>query len=453
MVSTEGISQLDPAGVTTDMGSMVATAVFQRLMLVQPETDALKPDAAEDCLFRSPQLYECRLKQGLTFHNGNPLTSSDVRFSIERARRIATPGGSASLLSALSKIETPDAFTVRFSLRWADTRFGWALATPAASIVDEAAYNPVQLRSDELIPLGSGPYRLSTPGHDRSVFSQYPGYFGPTTAKITPIVVQRLADSASIEEAMIENTADVVWRGLDDPAVTRLQQQIDSRPDNTTESGWSRVSRPGRQVLRLIWNPASQHRLNAALRASVSKALQTERTLDSIVPRGVEGHIAAFPLGGRTTPASHLPAGLTLKLSYPGGVVGAADAATLLRNRLESGLKLTVQVAADDPKADIALSWTLPWINTAAGWLQPYLDQPLPGSAAKLAQLDQRAGSATDDNVRTVALSEIQKQAAADNTVIPMSQTDGVMFLAGGVRVAEPGFGGGWQLALWGLER
>lgn len=453
VVTTESIGQLDPAGVTTDMGATMASALFQRLMLVQPETDLLKPDAADDCLFRSPQLYECRVKQNLTFVNGNRLTSSDIKFSIERARRLAVAGSSTSLLSSLEAIETPDAYTVRFRLQWADTRFGYALATPAASIVDEAAYPAAGLRGDELLPLGSGPYRLSTQGSERAVFTQFTGYYGPTTARITPLVVQRLADSASVEEAMTDGTADVAWRGLDQPAVTRLQQQIDNRVERTTDTGWSRVSQPGRQVLRLMWNPHSQHRLNAALRGNVSKALQSERTLDSIVPRGVEGYVAAFPLGGRPTLAPGLPQGLTLKLSYPAGIAGAADAAALLRGRLETALRITVQVAPDDATADVRLSWTLPWIDTASGWLQPYLDNPLPGSASKLSELDQRARSATDANVRAVAVSEIQKQAAADNVVVPISQADGVMFTAEGVKVIDQGFGAGWQLALWGLEQ
>ncbi len=453
VVTTESISQLDPAGVTTDMGATIATAVFQRLMIVQPETDLLKPDAADDCLFRSPLLYECRLKQGLMFHNGNPLSASDVKFSLQRALQFATPGGSASLLSSLSTIETPDQHTVRFLLKWADTRFGYALATPAASIVDEAAYRPTELRPDELIPLGSGPYRLITHSRERAVFSQYTGYLGPTPAHVTPLIVQRLADPASVEEAMIDNTAEVAWRGLDQPAVTRLQQQIDSRAERTTDTGWTRVSLPGRQVLRLMWAPNGPHRLNATLRADVSLALQTERTLDSIVPRGVEGHVAAFPLGGRPTLTPRPSPAVTLRLSYPEGVPGAADAAALLRSRLGAAIGLTVELAPADPTADLSLSWTLPALDTATGWLQPYLDNPLPGSAGKLAELDQRARTATDENVRAVALSEIQKQAAADNVVVPISQTDGVMFTAAGVRLTEPGFGPAWQLALWGLER
>ena len=67
----------------------------------------LKPDAARDCLFTSATTYTCTLNKKLFFHNGHQLTSSDVKFSIERATRLNVAGSSASLLSSLRKIDTP----------------------------------------------------------------------------------------------------------------------------------------------------------------------------------------------------------------------------------------------------------------------------------------------------------------------------------------------------------
>ena len=64
---------------------MLALNVFQRLMTADPGGSVLKPDAARDCLFTSSTTYTCTLNEDLAFHNGHPLTSSDVKFSIERA--------------------------------------------------------------------------------------------------------------------------------------------------------------------------------------------------------------------------------------------------------------------------------------------------------------------------------------------------------------------------------
>ncbi len=92
------------------------------------------------------------------------LDSSDVQFSIQRALRMDAAGTSIHLLSALKRIETPDARTIRFHLEWADNQFGYALAGQAASIVDEEVFNPDQPLPLLTLPIGSGPVRRP---HDR----------------------------------------------------------------------------------------------------------------------------------------------------------------------------------------------------------------------------------------------------------------------------------------------
>ena len=99
----------------------------------------------------------------------------------------------------------------------------------------------------------------------------------------------------------------------------------------------------------------------------------------------------------------------------------------LLRDRLESSAGVSVHVVADDPDADLRLTERGAWVNTAMGWLQEYLDDPLPASRETLADLEQRARSAPKADDRLAALIELQKQ------------------------VGEA-FGPGWQLGLWGFR-
>src|SRR5215210_313394 len=140
VMSTDLIRVTDPAAITDSASAVVSLNVFQRLMTAEPGQSVLKPDAARDCIFTSMTIYSCTLNEGLTFHNGHPLTASDVKFSIQRATRLNVGGSSTSLLSSLRRIETPDEQTVRFQLSRPDTQFAWALASPAASILDEEVY-------------------------------------------------------------------------------------------------------------------------------------------------------------------------------------------------------------------------------------------------------------------------------------------------------------------------
>src|SRR5215216_5448398 len=221
VMSTDQIRVTDPAAITDAASTMLSLNVFQRLMTADPGGSVLKPDAARDCLFTTATTYTCTLNDELAFHNGHPLTSSDVKFSIERAARLNGPVSSAVALSSLRRIQTPDQKTVRFLLSSPDTQFGWALASPAASIVDEEIYDADRVRDSNDPIVGSGPFAVTQYSGNQLQLSRYQAYVGRNPARLPALVYRSVADTPTLEDAMTKGTVDVVWRGLDAPAVTR----------------------------------------------------------------------------------------------------------------------------------------------------------------------------------------------------------------------------------------
>lgn len=458
IATTRQIRTFDPAAITDDTSAIAAYGVFQRLLTVEPGQVSLRPDAASDCLFKAATVYECTLRPRLAFHNGNPLTSADVKFSILRALRLAVPGSSAVQLGALDQILTPDPQTVRFLLKWPDNQFGMALATPAASIVDSRIYDPDAVRAIGETASGSGPYSYQRQVEDRVRFVRYDAYQGAHTGFLPSIVLRYLPDSAAVEDSMRQGLVDAVWHGLADAAVVRLESQIAANKSGTTDSGFVQVPLQGVRVHLLAWSAGSPQRLDASLRTAVSAALQEDRTLTSIIPDGIEGHLAAFAAGGRPTPSptptpTARRARVRLTLSYAASAAGEKDLANVIRDRLESSAGVSVQLVADNPTADLQLLDHRAWTSSPFAWLQPYREAGVPGSAEKVLQLEQQARSATDTVARDILLGEIQKQAAADAVVLPVSQGDDSIFLGPGVSMNGTRFGPGWQLALWGLRK
>jgi peptide/nickel transport system substrate-binding protein len=451
IADSQQVKATDPALITRDVDAIIATSVFQRLMRVQPGTHELKPDAATDCIFTSELIYECTLPEGLTFHNGNELTSSDVEFSIQRALRFNTPGTGIGLFNSLQRVSAPDELTVRFALAYPDTQFGFALASVAASIVDEESYDPDQPMELEQLPVGSGPYQVTEIEDEAQgvVFEIFDGYIGPLTGGLEIIRLAKVADSAAAEAGMADGSVDLIWRTLDDPALTRLEAANDEESTPTAESGYYRVALSGQRVNSLSWNVDSKHRSNATLRKAIAEALQADRTLDSLVPVGVAGHSSAFPVGGQLEPAK-LKRRRTLTLGYDPSAPGHRDLARLLRDRLEQIDSLSVRVvtAAD---ADLILSDKLPWVGNALGWMQSYLNDPPEESADNVLAAEEayrRAG--LDDS--TTALDALQAQAAKDLTVLPISQVDGILVAKEGVELVGDYLGSGGQLGLWGIR-
>jgi len=104
-------------------------------------------------------VYEFVLRPGVKFHNGDPLTAEDVKFSFERYR-----GAAASLMKArVAAVEIVDPQRVRFRLKqpWADfmTFFGTP-ATGAAWIVPKKYLEKVGDEGFKRAPVGAGPYKF-----------------------------------------------------------------------------------------------------------------------------------------------------------------------------------------------------------------------------------------------------------------------------------------------------
>lgn len=438
----------DPAGVRNDSDAMVALDLFQRLMLVQPSTQLLKPDLAKECLFTAERVFECTLPKDVTFSSGHSLTSSDVRFSIMRALRLAPQ--QMSLLGALRSIETPDPWTVRFRLKYPDNQFGYGLAVPASSIVDEEAYDPDELRPADRMPMGSGPYQLEAWDNQGLTIVKFPRYRGPLGTDMNRIRIT-WADSAEAEEALVAGQAEIVWRTLSPAAIDRLHGRMREAQEEGGQAGFFRWGLPRVSLQRLVWLPRSAHRANAALRRAVALALQEDRTASSILPGMIEGSTDAFALGGDPKLPT-LPRGIALTMRFTNTSPAMEDLARHVRDELEQRLGIAVQLVTEAERADLELRDSAPLVNTAIGWLQDYLKNPLPGSAGKLAELEERFRSSSRAEVQLPALSEIQKQAAVDATVVPIAEVDGVLFLRNRVDLVGEALGPGWQLALWGAR-
>jgi peptide/nickel transport system substrate-binding protein len=459
VLSTDPIRQTDPAAVT-DPGSMVLSLnVFQRLMTAEPGQSVLKPDAAKDCLFTADKVYTCTLNTNMVFHNGHALTSSDVKSSIQRALRLNVPGSSASLLSTLRRIETPDPLTVRFVLSRVDTQFGWALASPAASIVDEQVYNTDEIRPSDQPIVGSGPFAVASIDQGELALQRNPAYVGRTPARMASVRYRTLADSAALEDTMKTGTADVVWRGLSSAAITRYTRQIAISDDDTTDDAYGMQTQTGTRVLMLAWSSSSRHRSNGDLRNAVAIALQGDRTLDSVVPGGVANHISAFPLGGSAEPDVTWSNRIQLTLGYDPTMPDGQDIATQIRTRLEEpgGMSVRLRAVAStgdtDNPPDLMVLDRKAWTSTGLAWLQPYLDEPLPESVEDVDGLERRYRSATEEADAARAMASLQRKAAADATLVPLTQSDEYVLTAPGVQVPANSFGPGWQLGLWGMSR
>jgi peptide/nickel transport system substrate-binding protein len=103
------ISKFDPHLSTTVHDTSVTFNLYDNL-LSRHHDGKLYPCLATEWKLVNPTMWQFKLRSGVKFHNGDPLTSADVKFSIDRAR--ADKSGFGYLDDAIDSIATPNPSTV-----------------------------------------------------------------------------------------------------------------------------------------------------------------------------------------------------------------------------------------------------------------------------------------------------------------------------------------------------
>jgi peptide/nickel transport system substrate-binding protein len=218
--TTDKVVTLDPAG-SYDAGSfMVMNQVYPFLMNSKPGSADAVPDIAESASFTTPTEYTVKLKPGLKFANGHALTSSDVKFSIDRVVKIADPNGPAALLSNLKSVAAKDDSTVVFTLKAGnDQVFPGVLAANSGPIVDEEVFPADKVLSDDEIVKGkpfAGPYTIESYKKNELVSLKanpdYQGLLGKPANDGANI--KYYADSNNLKLDVQQGNIDVAGRSL-----------------------------------------------------------------------------------------------------------------------------------------------------------------------------------------------------------------------------------------------
>ncbi len=139
---------------------MLYYALHDALIKAMPGEPAALSLASEHSVAQDGLSHSFTLRDGVTFHNGEPVTAEDVKFSFERYR-----GNAANFLKAqVAAVETPDARHVIFRLHkpWPDFILYYSGVTGAGWIVPKKYVERVGEDGFKKAPIGAGPYKFTS---------------------------------------------------------------------------------------------------------------------------------------------------------------------------------------------------------------------------------------------------------------------------------------------------
>jgi peptide/nickel transport system substrate-binding protein len=195
----------ETAGIITPF--LVMYALHDALLKPMPGQDpapclAESWSAAEDGMS-----YEFVLRKGITFHNGEPVTPEDVKFSFERYRGAEH----TTMKGRVASVEIPDPQRVRFNLKapWPDFITFYSSATGAGWVVPKKYLEKVGDDGFKKAPIGAGPYKFVSfnPGVEL-ILEAHEQYWRKTPA-VKRLVMRVIPDESTRLAALKRSEIDI----------------------------------------------------------------------------------------------------------------------------------------------------------------------------------------------------------------------------------------------------
>jgi peptide/nickel transport system substrate-binding protein len=200
----------DPAetlGIITPF--MVMYAIHDGMAKAMPG-NPMAPSLAESWQV-SPdgRVYDFTLRKGVKFHNGDPLTAEDVKFSFERYKGTAAK----TLKDRVAAVETPSPLRIRFRLKnpWPDFLTFYTVASGAGWIVPKKYVEQVGDEGYKKMPIGAGPYKFVSfkPGVEL-VMDAFEGYWRKAPS-VKRLVFKVISDESTRLAALKRGEIDIVY--------------------------------------------------------------------------------------------------------------------------------------------------------------------------------------------------------------------------------------------------
>lgn len=203
-------SSIDPQFSRTGNNQMTSTMIFGRLVDFDLNLQ-MSPGLAESWTNVDPLHWDVKLRSGVTFHDGSPLTPEDVIYSIERADEVPnSPAPYTDQVAAVAKVEKTGDLTLRVTTK-----------TPAPSLMEDLGRvfivrkAAVDGKSSEdfntaSVAVGTGPYKFVswTPGEALKI-EAYDGYWGKKP-EYKDVEIRFISNDAARVAALLSGAVDVI---------------------------------------------------------------------------------------------------------------------------------------------------------------------------------------------------------------------------------------------------
>lgn len=152
-----------------------------------------------------------KLREGATFHDGKPITSEDVAFSI---MTIKANHPFQSMFGPVERVDTPTPRIAVLRFREPHPAALLALSPPFCPIIPKHVYGDGQnprTHPRNVSPVGSGPYKfVEFKAREHIILAKYEGFFLKDRPKFDRVIFRIIADPTALAIALDRGEVDLI---------------------------------------------------------------------------------------------------------------------------------------------------------------------------------------------------------------------------------------------------
>jgi peptide/nickel transport system substrate-binding protein len=226
------IRTLDPARIDQVEEFQISSNVLSGLTHIDGKFVA-RPDLAADWKVSDDGTeYIFNLREGVTFHNGDPFTAEDVVFTFKRSKDPAQSIQTQVLVNVLD-VEKVDDLTVRFKL--ARPQASFLVKTTerssgrAMTIVNRRALEEMGEAQYGLTPVGTGPFRVAQHVLGQAVkLEAFENYYDPSRPKLERVNIRPIPEAEPLAAALEAGDIQIIGGA---PVPAELIERFQANPE------------------------------------------------------------------------------------------------------------------------------------------------------------------------------------------------------------------------------
>ncbi len=279
MIIESSPTNLDPRVGIDAQSQRIGALIFDSLVR-KDEHFELKPWLAESWDIPDSQTYVFHLHKGVRFHNGQFLTSRDVKWTLDSLLTGKIRSSKVAAYSKIDHVDAPDDYTVVFHLKEPMASLLWNLSDGAIGIVPYGSGEGFNIN-----PIGSGPFRFVSAQQDKEVIIERNPNYWETPAKLQRVEFRVIPDATTRALELRKHSADIAINSLTADTVLVLRN----------DPGLAVLQAPGTIYAYIALNLRDPILKDVRVRHAIAHAVDVHRIIEYLLRNQAQPAYSILP--------------------------------------------------------------------------------------------------------------------------------------------------------------